>query len=68
MVTERRTRKDRGLCIQELDDKHDPRTKMVVKDNGNTHNGARLYETFPPEEARHLPDRLERLSTPRYGS
>jgi hypothetical protein len=69
-VTERRTRKDWALCIKELLDIHYPTAEKVVlvEDNLNTHNGASLYEAFPPEEARRLLDRLECHSTPKHGS
>ena len=69
-VTERRTRKEWAFCIKELLDKHYPDAEKVVlvEDNLNTHNGASLYEAFPPEEARRLLDRLECHSTPKHGS
>jgi len=37
-------------------------------DNLNTHTGASLYETFPPDIARGLMDRLEFHYTPKHGS
>jgi hypothetical protein len=69
-VTERRTRKDWALCVKELLDEYYPTAEKVVlvEDNLNTHNGASLYEAFPPEEARRLLDRLEFHSTPKHGS
>lgn len=69
-VTERRTRKDWAWCIKELCDVHYPRARKIilVEDNLNTHNGTSLYETFSPEEARRLLDRLEFHSTPKHGS
>lgn len=69
-VTDRRTRKDWAFCIKELLDVHYPSAEKVllVEDNLNTHNGASLYEAFPPEEARRLLDRLECHSTPKHGS
>jgi hypothetical protein len=69
-VTERRTRKDWAVCIKELVDVHYPQVPKIilVEDNLNTHNGTSLYETFPPEEARRLLDRLELHSTPKHGS
>jgi hypothetical protein len=69
-VTERRTRQDWALCIKELCDVHYPHAQKIVlvEDNLNTHNGTSLYETFPPEEARRLLDRLEFHSTPKHGS
>jgi len=69
-VTERRTRKDWATCIKELVDVHYPQARkiIVVEDNLNTHDGASLYETFLPEEARRILDRLEFHSTPKHGS
>jgi len=69
-VTERRTRQDWALCIKELCDVHYPEAQKIVlvEDNLNTHNGTSLYETFPPQEARRLLDRLEFHSTPKHGS
>ena len=40
----------------------------LVMDNLNTHTGASLYKTFPPEVARGLMDRLELVYTPKHGS
>jgi hypothetical protein len=37
-------------------------------DNLDTHSAASLYETFPPEEAKRLRDRLEIHYTPKHGS
>jgi len=37
-------------------------------DNLNTHNISSLYETFPPEEALRLSQRLEIHYTPKHGS
>ena len=37
-------------------------------DNLNTHTIASLYETFPPEKARALAERLEIHYTPKHGS
>jgi hypothetical protein len=37
-------------------------------DNLNTHNIASLYETFEPQEARRLVDRLDIHYTPKHGS
>ena len=44
------------------------RKVILVMDNLNTHNGISLYETFPPEEARRLLDRLDIHYTPKHGS
>ena len=69
-VTERRTWRDWAECIKELVDAHYPEAETInlVMDNLNTHSGASLYETFPPEEARRLLDRLEIHPTPKHGS
>jgi hypothetical protein len=40
----------------------------LVMDNLNTHSTTSLYETFPPEEARRLTERLEIHYTPKHGS
>jgi hypothetical protein len=39
-----------------------------VQDNLNTHTAGALYETFPPQQARHILDRLEFHPTPKHGS
>jgi hypothetical protein len=40
----------------------------LVQDNLNTHDGASLYEAFPPEQARRLLDKIEWHYTPKHGS
>ena len=69
-VTERRPRHDWAEGIQELVDVHDPTvaTIRLVMDNLTTHDGASLYEAFPPAEARRLWDRREVHPTPKHGS
>jgi len=69
-VTERRTRRDYAECIRELVDIHCPGARLIrlVQDNLNTHDGASLYEAFPPEEARRLLDKIEFHYTPKHGS
>jgi len=69
-VRERRTRKDYGHCLRELVDVHYPQARKIrlVQDNLNTHDGASLYETFPPEQARRLLDKIEWHYTPKHGS
>jgi hypothetical protein len=69
-VTERRTRKDWALQIKRMLDERYPDVIKVrlVMDNLNTHNVASLYETFEPEEARGLAERLEIHYTPKHGS
>ena len=69
-VTERRTRKDSALCVRQLVDVHYPQAKKIrlVQDNLNTHDGASLYGTFPPAEARRLLDKIACHYTPKHGS
>ena len=69
-VTERRTRKDWAWQIKGmLDDRYPKAIKVrLVMDNLNTHSIASLYETFEPQEARRLAERLEIHYTPKHGS
>ena len=69
-VTERCTRKDWALQIKGmLDERYPDAIKVrLVMDNLNTHNVASLYETFEPQEARRLAERLEIHYTPKHGS
>jgi hypothetical protein len=69
-VTERRTRRDYAACVRALVDVHYPRAVKIrlVQDNLNTHDGASLYEAFPPAEARRWLDRIEFHYTPKHGS
>ena len=69
-VTQRRTKVDWATQIKDLLDSQYPKAKKVVlvMDNLNTHKGASLYETFPPDEARRLLERLEIHYTPKHGS
>jgi hypothetical protein len=69
-VSARRTRKDYAQCVRELVDVHYPLAQKIrlVQDNLNTHDGASLYEAFPPEQARRLLDKVEWHYTPKHGS
>jgi hypothetical protein len=69
-VTQRRTKREWAWCIQELLDGYYPEALKIhlVLDNLNTHTGSSLYETFTPEEARRLLDRLEFHYTPKHAS
>jgi uncharacterized small protein (DUF1192 family) len=69
-VTEHRTMKDFAHQMQWLVDTAYPRAERVrvVLDNLNTHRAASLYETFPPQEARRILQRLEFHFTPKHGS
>ena len=69
-VTERRTRRDYAGCLRDLVDVYYPRATRIrlVQDNLNTHDGASLYEAFPPAEARRLLNKIEWHYTPKHGS
>lgn len=69
-VTERRTRRDYAACVRELVDVHYPRAQKIrlVQDNLNTHDGASMYETFSPAEARRILNKIEFHYTPKHGS
>jgi hypothetical protein len=69
-VTERRTAQDFAEVVRWLvEDLHPDAEKVVlVMDNLNTHKLASLYETFPPEQARRIAERLEIHHTPKHGS
>lgn len=69
-VTERRTRRDYAECVRDLIDVYYPEAVKIrlVQDNLNTHDGASLYETFRPAEARRILDRIEFHYTPKHGS
>ena len=68
-VTQRRTKQDFARFLKELVDSYTSATKIrLVMDNLNTHNGSSLYETFPPEEAKRILDKVEIHYTPKHGS
>lgn len=67
---EHRTKKDWAYRVQwVLDNQYPDAEKVVlVMDNLNTHVISALYETFRPEEALRLSQRLEIHYTPKHGS
>ena len=69
-VTEHRTRTDWAQWVKGMLDERYPNAVAVrlVMDNLNTHSVASLYETFAPQEARRLTERLEIHYTPKHGS
>lgn len=69
-VRERRTKVDWASEIKWLLDVEYPNAEKVVlvMDNLNTHNISSLYETFSPQEAFRLSQRLELHYTPKHGS
>jgi DDE superfamily endonuclease len=69
-VTARWTRQDYARCIRDMVDRNFARATKIrlVHDNLNTHDGASLYEAFPPAEARRILDKIEFHYTPKHGS
>ena len=69
-VTDRRTKRDWAGCVREMVDEIYPEAERIVlvMDNLNTHTPASLYEAFPPNQAKHLVDKLEIHYTPKHGS
>lgn len=69
-ATERRTRTDWAHWIKDmLDERYSDALRVrLVLDNLNTHSVASLYQTFEPQEARRLAERLELHYTPKHGS
>lgn len=69
-ITEHRKKVDwAGFIKGMLDERYANSEKVVlVMDNLNTHGISSLYETFPPEEAHRLAQRLEIHHTPKHGS
>jgi hypothetical protein len=69
-VSEHRRREDFAAQLKWLVDEpfRDARRVRIVCDNLNTHNGASLYEAYPPEEARRILQRIEFVHTPKHGS
>ena len=69
-VTDRRTKQDFALCMNDLAEIHFPEAEKirVVLDNLNTHTPAAFYESFPPEQARQLTKKLEFHYTPEHSS
>ena len=68
-VTERRTKRDWALFIEELAAEYaSARRITLVMDNLNTHQAGSLYETFEPKKAKALWDRFEFVYTPKHGS
>ena len=60
-VSARRTRRDYAECVRKLAELFFPQAKKIrlVQDNFNTHDGASLYETFVPQRARRILDKIE---------
>lgn len=69
-VTSRRTKRDFAKFVKHLVDKVYPNAERIrlVVDNLNTHNGSAFFETYAPEEAQRILDRIEFHYTPIHAS
>ena len=69
-ITDQRKKVDWAHFVKELVDEDYPDAEKIVlvMDNLNTHSGASLYETFEPQEAKRILDKLEIHYTPKHGS
>jgi hypothetical protein len=69
-ITERRTAQDFAHQVRKIVDEDFPNANKIVlvTDNLNTHTMWSLYQTFPPQEARRILDKLEWHYTPEHGS
>jgi hypothetical protein len=69
-VTAQRTKGDFARLLRHLVDDLYPQAERItlVVDNLNTHRPAVLYETFAPDEARRLVEKLEFVYTPKHAS
>ena len=69
-VTEQRRRIEWATVMKHLADDLYPHAEkiIVMLDNLNTHGPSAFYQTFEPEEARHLAERFEFHFTPKHDS
>ena len=69
-VTGQRTAQDFAKCMRDLVDEHYPDADLirVVLDNLSTHTVGSLYETFEPQEARRIAEKLEFHFVPKHAS
>lgn len=68
-ITERKTKKDWALFLQEIAISYQEAEKIIlVMDNLNTHKPGSFYEAYSPDEAKELWDRFEFVYTPKHGS
>ena len=69
-ITEFKTKKDWAKFIKDIADQQYPEAKKItlVMDNFATHTASAFYESFEPEEAMRLWERLEFIFTPKHGS
>lgn len=69
-ITDTKTKRDWALYIKEVIETYygDAELITLVMDNFGTHTAGAFYETFEPQQAKRLLDRLEFVYTPKHGS
>lgn len=69
-VTGNKKKMDWAILIREVTDKYyaDAEKITLVMDNYGTHTTGSFYETFKPQEAKRLMDKIEFVFTPKHGS
>jgi hypothetical protein len=69
-VSAHRTKQDFARVLRDLVDVHYPDAEKIVLllDNLNTHDFSALYDTFEPEEAWRIREKIEIHYTPKHGS
>jgi hypothetical protein len=69
-VSAHRTKQDFAQVLRNLVDVQYPKAEKIVLvlDNLNTHDFSALYETFEPEEAWRIREKIEIHYTPKHGS
>ena len=69
-VSAHRTKHDLAQVLRDLVDVHYPDAEIIilVVDNLNTHDFSALYETFEPEKAWCIREKIEIHYTPKHGS
>jgi hypothetical protein len=68
-ITEYKTKKDWAKFVKRIVDEMYPNAKKIklVMDNFKTHSASAFYETFEPDEAKRIWDKLELIYTPKHG-
>jgi hypothetical protein len=69
-ITEKKQKRDWAIFIKEISDRYGESIDKItlVMDNYGTHTRGAFYETFAPEVAKSILDRLEFVFTPKHGS
>lgn len=69
-VTQKKTKQDWAKFIKKVIDNSysDVEKVTLIMDNYGTHTNGAFYETFAPQEAKRLMDKIEFVFTPKHGS